>query len=161
MENSEPQKDKTIYIGADHAGFPMKEMLKRELASQGFDVQDLGARSLDPEDDYPEFGYAVGKAVVANPGSRGIVLCGNAQGICIVANKVRGVRAATGFNAYAAETSRTDDDANVLCLPGRVLSDAEAKEITRIWLSTPFSNAERHVRRVREVEEMEKKEIEN
>ena len=91
--------------------------------------------------------------------ARGIVLCGNAQGICIVANKVKGARAATGFNTEAAKTSRTDDDSNVLCLPGRFLSKKEMLEVVKEWLETPFSGADRHVRRLKKVGDIEEQEF--
>jgi ribose 5-phosphate isomerase B len=148
---------KHIYLGADHAGWKMKEALKGELSRQGFGVRDLGAPSLDPNDDYPDFGEPVAKAVTAHPGSRGIVLCGNAQGMCIVANKVKGIRAVTGFSMDAAKTSRTDDDANVLCLPGRMLSATQAKKIVRMWLTTRFSGATRHKRRLQKIKRLESK----
>ena len=112
----------TIYIGADHAGWLLKEEIEDVLKKEGYKVVDMGNENLVEDDDYPDFGYAVAKRVVAEKQARGIVLCGNAQGICIVANKVKGVRAATGFNREGAKTSRTDDDSNVLCLPGRFLS---------------------------------------
>ncbi|TAK04105.1 RpiB/LacA/LacB family sugar-phosphate isomerase [Patescibacteria group bacterium] len=145
----------TIYVGADHAGWELKEALEETLKEEGYKVVDMGNRDLVEDDDYPDFGYAVAKRVVTDPGSHGIVLCGNAQGICIVSNKVKGIRAATGFNAEAAKMARTDDDSNVLCLPARFLKPAEAKKIVKEWLDTPFSGAERHVRRLKKVEEIE------
>ncbi len=148
---------KHIYLGADHAGWKLKEATKKELTAQGFRVTDLGNVVYDEKDDYPDFGYAVARAVSRDPKTRGIVLCGNAQGICIVANKVKGIRAVTGFSTYAAKTSRTDDDANVLCLPGRVLSTAQAKKIIQVWLATPFSGAARHKRRLEKIRRMESK----
>lgn len=145
----------TIYVGADHAGWEMKEALEEHLKEEGYKVVDMGNRDLVEDDDYPDFGYAVAKRVVTDPGSHGIVMCGNAQGICIVSNKVRGVRAATGFSTESAKTTREDDDSNVLCLPARFLKPAEARKITDAWLNTPFSGAERHVRRLKKVEEIE------
>lgn len=148
----------TIYIGADHAGWKLKETIEEYLRSHGYPVVDMGNQHLVNDDDYPDFGHAVAKRVVTDPNGRGIVLCGNAQGICIVANKVRGVRAATGFSEEAAKTSRTDDHSNILCLPGRYLTAAQAKQIVKIWLETEPSNAERHVRRLKKLEEIEREE---
>lgn len=149
----------TIYIGSDHAGWELKESLEEYLESEGYDVVDMGNQNLVNDDDYPDFGYAVAKRVVTDKHARGIVLCGNAQGICIVSNKVKGVRAVTGFNKEAAKSSREDDDANILCLPGRHLSKEEAKEITSEWLETEFSGQDRHVRRINKVKTIENQEF--
>lgn len=149
----------TIYFGADHAGWELKESLEEFLKQDGYPVIDMGNEHLVNDDDYPDFGHAVAKRVTTDRHARGIVICGNAQGICIVANKVKGVRAATGFNEEVARTSRTDDDANILCLPGRFLTPEEAKKIVKEWLETPFSEAERHVRRLKKVKDIEKQEF--
>jgi len=151
-------KKPTIYLGADHAGWETKEHIREVLEEKGFSTVDMGNRDLVDDDDYPDFGHAVAKRVVSDPGSFGIVSCGNAQGICIVTNKVKGIRAAVGFSEYAAETSRTDDDANILCLPGRVLSKKAARKIVGKWIETEFSKAERHKRRLKKVKEIEKQE---
>ncbi len=148
----------TIYLGADHAGWQLKEDIEAFLKEEGYAVVDMGNEHLVGDDDYPDFGHAVAKRVVTDPDGRGIVLCGNAQGICIVANKVRGVRAATGFNEDVARTSRTDDHSNVLCLPGRFLKPDEARAIVKTWLETPFSGEDRHVRRLKKLEEIESQE---
>lgn len=152
----EKVKDK-IFLGADHAGWKMKEMLESELRAQGYDVYDLGNKKLDSDDDYPDFGFAVAREVAKNKKAKGILLCGNAQGVCIVANKVKGIRAITGFSSYAAKTSRADDDANILCLPGRVLAQKEAKAIVKIWLATPFSQEPRHMRRLKKLKKIEER----
>ncbi|NBT37455.1 MAG: RpiB/LacA/LacB family sugar-phosphate isomerase [Actinobacteria bacterium] len=149
----------TIYLGADHAGFETKEAVTEYLKGEGYKVIDMGNDTKAPDDDYPDFGYAVAKRVTTDENSRGIVMCGNAQGICIVANKVKGVRAATGFNKEVAKTSRTDDDANILCLPGRFLSTKEAVEVVKHWVETPFSGEDRHVRRLKKVDDIEKQEF--
>ena len=148
----------TIYIGADHAGWKLKEAIEEYLRSHGYPVVDMGNDHLVNDDDYPDFGHAVAKRVITDPHGRGIVLCGNAQGICMVANKVRGVRAATGFNEAEARSSRTDDHSNVLCLPGRYLTTAQAKQIVKGWLEAEPSTAERHLRRLKKVEEIEREE---
>ena len=149
----------TIYIGADHAGWELKEVLEEHLKKQEFNVVDMGNQNLVSDDDYPEFGYAVAKRVVTDEGSHGIVICGNAQGICIVANKVRGARAATGFNTDVAKSAREDDNSNVLCLPGRHLNIKEAKTIVDMWLNTEFSGEDRHVRRLKKVQDIENQEF--
>ena len=149
----------TIYLGADHAGWETKEAVEAYLKENGYKSVDMGNDNLVEGDDYPDFGYAVAKRVMTDENARGIVMCGNAQGICIVANKVKGVRAATGFNAEVARTSRTDDDANVLCLPGRFVSKKEALDIVKHWLETPFSGEDRHVRRLKKVRDIEKQEF--
>lgn len=149
----------TIYIGADHAGWELKEGLESYLRDEGYNVVDMGNQTLVKDDDYPRFGHAVAKRVVTDEGSHGIVICGNAQGICIVANKVRGARAATGFNAEVARSARTDDNSNILCLPGRHLDFKQAKEIVETWIETAFSGEERYVRRLKEVEEIENQEF--
>ncbi len=150
---------KTIYIGADHAGWELKEGLEEYLKTKDFEIVDMGNKQLVENDDYPDFGHAVAKRVVSDEGSHGIVICGNAQGICIVANKVRGARAATGFNTDVAKSSREDDNANVLCLPGRHINLNEAKEIVDTWLGTEFSGSDRHVRRLKKVEDIENEEF--
>ncbi len=144
-----------IYIAADHAGFKMKEELTKWLEGNEYEVVDLGARELEEDDDYPDFAIPLAKKVAAAKG-RGILICGNAVGVCVTANKVPGIRAAIGYNTSVAKTSRTDDDANILCLAGRVLSLDFAKAIAGHWLRTPFSNAPRHVRRLKKIEELEK-----
>lgn len=149
----------TIYLGADHAGWNMKETITDFLKEKGHNVVDMGNIFEVANDDYPDFGHAVAKRVVADPHSRGIVICGNAQGICIVTNKVKGIRAATGFDVEEAKTTRTDDDSNILCLPGRYLRKEKAKQIVDAWISTPFSNEERHVRRLKKVADIESKEF--
>lgn len=152
-------KNKTIYIGADHAGWELKEALEEYLKIEGYSVIDMGNQNLVDGDDYPDFGYAVAKRVVTDGNAHGIVICGNAQGICIVANKVRGVRAATGFNTDVAKSAREDDDSNILCLPGRHLDLKQARAIVDTWLGTEFSGADRHIRRLKKVTEIENQEF--
>jgi len=115
----------------------------------------MGNTKLDEADDYPDFTAPLAKKVVKEKG-RGILICGNAVGVCVTANKVAGIRAAIGYNTSVAKTSRTDDNTNVLCLAGRVLSLDFAKAIADHWLKTPFSNEPRHVRRLKKIEELEK-----
>ena len=144
-----------IYLGADHAGFNLKENIKKFLKEIGEKFEDLGDKEFDPTDDYPDYSYPVAKKV-AETGERGILFCGNAQGVCIVANKVNNIRAAVGSDEFVAKTSRTDDNSNILCLPGRVLTAEQAKKIVKTWLETEFSGAERHLRRLKKIEKIEK-----
>ncbi len=146
----------TVYLGSDHAGFDMKNIVKEHLEARGFVVEDLGAHTLDPNDDYPQYGEAVAEAVRAHPGAFGILACGNAEGICIVANKFDGIRAGIGYSLSAAQTMRSDDNANVICIPGRVKTQDDPLLIVDAFLETPFSNAPRHVRRLKQVSDLER-----
>jgi len=139
-----------IVIGADHAGFKLKAKLKRWLTEQGNKVTDTGAHKLDKNDDYPVYAYKVAKAVAGGKG-KGILLCGSAEGVCIAANKVKGVRAVAVWNVQNAKLSRKHNDANVLCLSGWELSPAQAKKIVKAWLKTAFTAKARHVRRLKEI----------
>ncbi len=145
---------KTVYLGADHAGFKLKQELKRFLHQQGYTVVDRGAHELDANDDYPQYAYTVAKAVAQGKGA-GILACGSAEGICIAANKVKGIRAVPVWTLRNARLSREHNDANVLCLSGWELSLAQAKKIVKTWLQTAFSGEERHVRRLKEIERIE------
>lgn len=144
-----------IYIASDHAGYALKEVLKKYLTDLGESFTDVGAEQLIPEDDYPDYAASLATEMLHHDG-RGILLCGNAIGVCVVANKFRGIRAGIGYSIYAAKSSREDDDTNVLCLPGRFLNPDDAKEILRVWLTTPFSRAERHQRRIAKIATIER-----
>lgn len=148
--------DKTVYLGADHAGFARKASVYEYLKQQGHVVEDLGAHQHDPKDDYPEYAARVAQAVLAHPGSLGVLACGNAEGICIAANKFQGIRAGVGYSIEAAKTMRTDDDANIVCVPGRLDIPDDPLTIVETFLSTPFSGAERHTRRIEQVADFEK-----
>lgn len=144
-----------IFIAADHAGFARKEKLKDFLAKSGYEIEDLGANELNQDDDYPDYGLKLGEKVVDSQ-VLGILVCGNGQGVCIAANKVQGIRAVSAFTIEMAKTTRLDDDANVLCLPGRFLSDQEVEEIVATWLETEFSKADRHQRRIEKITNYER-----
>jgi ribose 5-phosphate isomerase B len=149
---------KKIYLGADHAGFKLKETVKNYLDSLKIPYEDMGNLKYNKDDDYPDFGYKVAKAVAKNNGL-GILICGSSIGVCIVANKVKGVRGAPVVNTRDAELSREHTNANVLCLSGWNTSAMQAKKIIRAWLKTAFSQAERHSRRVDKIKEIEEKEF--
>jgi ribose 5-phosphate isomerase B len=144
-----------IAIGADHAGFPLKEHLKRTLTSLGHDIQDFGTDS-EASVDYPPICAAVGRAVAERRADRGIVLGGSGQGEQIAANKVPGVRAALCNDLYTARLSRQHNDANVLSIGGRIVAAGLADEILTVWLDTPFDGG-RHQRRLDQIAEIERK----
>lgn len=148
----------TVYLGADHAGFDMKNIIKEHLESRGHVVDDLGAHQLDPHDDYPAYAAAVAEAVREHPGSFGVLSCGNAEGVCIAANKFDGIRAGLGFSVDAAQTMRNDDDANILCVPGRLAVVDDPLRIVDAFVNTPFSGEARHERRIAQVNGIEQTE---
>ena len=148
-----------IYIGTDHAGFELKEELKIFLERLGCEVEDKGAYEFNEADDYPDFIYPVVKAVAEDIDreldSRGIVIGGSGQGEAIVANKVKNIRAAVVYDEYSAEMSREHNDANIISLGTRTLSIGKAKDLVKLWLETPFSNEERHKRRIEKIKAIE------
>lgn len=135
--------DMKVYIGSDHAGFRLKQAVKKWLKS----YEDLGAFEYNKNDDYPVFAAKVGKKV-AETNSRGILICGSGHGVCIAANKVKGIRAAAVNNTFDAKITRQHNDANVLCLSGWKMSNAKARNIINVFLKTKFTNAARHKRRI-------------
>ena len=147
--------NKKIILGSDHAGFELKEEIKKFLEELGYEYDDLGTNSKE-SCDYPETALKVAKKVIET-GSKGILVCGSGLGEVIVANKVKGIRAANCFNEYTAKTSRDHNDSNILCLGARILKTDEAKNITKIFLTTEFSKEERHRRRVKQITQIEEK----
>ena len=145
-----------IYLGADHNGFAFKQELATLLKRSGYEIVDDGSKTLDPADDYPQFGARVATALLADndSDSRGIIICGSGQGICIAANRFKGIRASLCWSVEEAHASRNDDDCNVLCLPARYISLRQAEAITLAWLNTPFAGAPRFKRRIRELDEL-------
>ena len=135
-----------VALGADHAGFPLKEDLKTWLIGRGYDVVDLGTQSAESVD-YPDFAVGVGSAVTAGKADRGILVCGTGIGMAMAANKLPGVRAAACSDAFTARMSREHNDANVLALGARITSREAAIEILELWLETDFAGG-RHARRV-------------
>lgn len=145
-----------IYIASDHAGFQLKKaliiylekVLKRETT-------DLGPKIYTQDDDYPDFAVPVAKKVAEDKDSLGILICGSGHGMCITANKVSGIRATLAPSIESAEFARKEDNANVLCLAGRVLSDEHARAIVKAFIEKPFSDEERHARRLKKITELE------
>jgi len=140
-----------VYIGADHAGFQLKQEMVRRLTEAGHDVQDVGAATLDPEDDYSPYCLNAGARVVADPGSLGVVIGGSGNGEQIAANKVPGVRAALVWNRDTARLAREHNDANVVAIGARMHSVDDACNLVTMFLGTAFSGSGRHVRRIAEI----------
>lgn len=145
-----------VHIGTDHAAFELKEYLVHELSGLGYDVVDHGAHVYDAEDDYPDWIIPCAEAVAATNGDElGIVLGGSGNGEQIAANKVKGIRAALAYNVDTARLGREHNNANIISLGGRMQTHEEALEMVRIFLETPFSNEERHARRIAELAKYE------
>ncbi|MFQ5963383.1 MAG: ribose 5-phosphate isomerase B [Candidatus Scalinduaceae bacterium] len=145
-----------IYIGTDHAGFELKEELKKFLEGLGYEVEDRGAYEFIETDDYPDFVFPVAKAVAEDTENRrGIILGGTGIGNGILANKVKGIRAGVVYDEYSAKMSREHNDANVMTLGARTLPIDKAKKLVKIWLNTPFSNEEKHKRRIEKIKQLE------
>lgn len=142
-------------MGADHAGFRYKEILAEGLRHIGHEVVDLGTNSTEPVD-YPDFARAVAEAVAAGRVERGILVCGSAVGVSVVANKVAGVRAGVCHDTYSAHQAVEHDDINVLCLGERVIGIELAREIVDAFLAARFAGEERHLRRLAKLEAVER-----
>ena len=140
-----------IHLGCDHAGFELKEHLRRHLAAAGHDVVDHGAAVYDPDDDYPAFCIAAAQGVAADADSLGIVIGGSGNGEQIAANKVVGVRAALAWSEETARLAREHNDANVMGLGARMHDSDAAVRIVGAFLATPFSGEERHIRRIQQL----------
>ena len=140
-----------IAIACDHGGYEYKQIIMQHLADRNIQYRDFGTYS--PEScDYPDFAQPVAKAVAAGEFEKGILICGTGIGMSIAANKVKGIRAAVCGDSFSVRATREHNDANILCLGARVISEAKALEITDIFLDTPFSGDERHIRRISKME---------
>jgi ribose 5-phosphate isomerase B len=140
-----------IAVGADHAGFELKERLKAHLEKKGHQVLDLGTRSTDSVD-YPLFGFAVGEAVASGRAERGVLACGTGIGIAMSANKVPGIRAGTPSDLFATHLMRQHNDANVIAFGARQVAGPLAEAMLDVFLETPFEGGGRHERRVKMVD---------
>ena len=149
------QKD-IIGIAADHGGFELKQKLLSFLKEQQFEVKDFGANQLDTSDDYPDYVIPLAKAVANGTVFRGIAICGSGVGACVAANKVSGVRAALIADYFSAHQGVEDDDMNLICLGGRITGYASAEELVLCFLRAKFIGAERHIRRLHKIENLEK-----
>jgi len=143
-----------IAVGSDHAGFELKEKVRRALAFRGIEVEDFGTSSLERVD-YPDYAGKVAAAVRDGRADRGVLVCGTGIGVCIVANKFRGIRAAAPWDADTTRLSRAHNDTNILCLSGRHMDHAAALELLAIWLDTPFDGG-RHQLRIDRIGALEK-----
>lgn len=178
-----------IYLGADHAGFELKEAIKKYLIDLGYEVEDKGAFALNNQDDYPDFVRPVAEAVARdserlaegafegftpsessfNEMSRGIVFGGSGQGEAVVANRIKGIRAVVYYGGIGKtqqdmagkefdiiKSTREHNDANILSLGARFINENEAKSVVKLWLETPFSDEERHIRRIKKIDKIDK-----
>jgi len=143
-----------IAIGADHAGYVMKDAIGQYLRNAGHEVLDFGTDSPEAVD-YPDYALAIGKAIQSGDADRGVLVCGSGAGITVAANKMKGIRAALCEDAYTAHQCVEHDDVNVFCIGSRVIANELALDLLRIWLSASFTGEERHVRRLSKIQEME------
>lgn len=145
-----------VYVGADHNGFGLKSSLIAYLLSAGYDVEDNGDEKLDPQDDYPVFAARVAKDILTSEDKQpmGILLCGSGQGMCMAANRFKGIRACLGYDRESVRSARNDDDANVLCLPARHLKKDNVNVLVETFLNTPFSHVGKYQRRIKEMDEL-------
>ena len=146
--------EKSVILGADHAGVEMKAWVIKVLDDLHIEYEDMGSYDENSTDDYPTFASKISHAVV-DTGVKGILICGSGTGMAIAANKINGVRASFAFDTYSAKMARHDNDANVLTLRAREFPRDEIKIIVETWLSTPFSGLERHKQRIEEVRQLE------
>jgi len=144
-----------LHIASDHAGYDLKTALVEHLTAAGHDVVDHGAHEYDPEDDYPSFCFSAAEAVVAEPGSLGIVIGGSGNGEQIAANKVTGVRAALAWSLETAKLGRQHNNANVIAVGGRMHPIEEAISFVDAFVAEPFSGNDRHQRRIDQLAEYE------
>lgn len=146
-----------IYLATDHAGFNLKKKIKEFLEKEGYQVKDLGAYEFNKDDDYPDFISKAAEAVSKDPTSFAIIFGNSGQGEAIVANKFSGVRATVYYgNMDIIPLTREHNDANVLSLGARFLTEDEAQDAVKLWLETPFTQESRHVRRIEKIKKIEK-----
>lgn len=145
-----------LYIASDHGGYKLKKRIIRYLENElKTKVEDLGPFEFNKTDDYPDYASKLAKKVLENGDNKGIAICRNGIGVCVTANKFKGIRAGIGYNIAVAKSMRNDDNANILCLAADHLSEEHAMAIVKKWLEIPFDNAERYVRRLKKIEEIE------
>ena len=147
-----------IVIASDHAGFTYKSILLNDIQQAGFDVKDVGAYDESPSD-YPDYAEAIANVIISGTATRGILICGSGVGVCVAANKFRGIRAGVCHDTYSAHQCVEHDDANVLCLGERIIGIELAREIVFTFLSAKFSNEPRHQKRVQKILDIENKNL--
>lgn len=149
------KKEVRVYIGSDHAGFKVKQKVKEYFKKRGISYEDLSPELIEG-DDYPDYAFKVAEKVSKSKDSRGILVCGTGSGMCIAANKVKGIRAATIYDKYSAIMSRKDNNSNIACLRARRFFPRADIRLIDAWLNTEFSHEERHKRRLAKIEKYEK-----
>lgn len=144
-----------IFIGADRDGFRLKEHIEHYLKSLGYKVKDVSGNKFNSQDEFSVHAAVVAGSVLANEGSRGVLLCGSSQGICMTANRFKGIRASLVWSEKEAELSRRFDDANVLCLPVWSIKDLDdARRLVDVWLASPFDEEAQAIRRLKQMDEV-------
>lgn len=144
-----------IFIGADHNGFHLQQSLIQYLQRAGYDVVNDSATTQDPDDDFPLFAQKVVADVLQDTEHRrGILICGSGQGMCMAANRFKGIRALLGYDRESVRSARNDDDANILCLPANVLKKDVANVLVETFLNTPFEALPRYKRRIQEMDDV-------
>ena len=146
-----------IYISSDHGGFEMKNYLIAHQNEIGVEFEDLGPYELNHHDDYPDFATALGEKVASEANAAGVLICRNGNGVCIAANKVKGVRAGLSWTSFHSRSLKNDDNTNVLCLSADFLENEKALEIIGTWVTTPYSDEPRHNRRIQKIADYEAK----
>lgn len=139
-----------VIIGSDHGGLILKEKIKKFLIKKKINVEDIGTNSTKSVD-YPDYAKKVARKVQKNKNYRGILVCGTGTGMCMAANRFKGIRAAIAYDVYSAKMSRKDNNANVLCLRSRKFNHSKSKKLVNIWLKEKFSGLKRHKRRIRKI----------
>lgn len=141
-----------IFLGADHAGYDLKNALREHLFHSGYQVEDVGDKTLDPDDDYPHYAYTLATKVIGgDDDDKGVLICGSGQGMTMAANRLNGIRAALVWNETSAEAAKTDDDANVLALPARFIDQKTAFAAVDAWLKAEFKSDPKYHRRLDEL----------
>jgi ribose 5-phosphate isomerase B len=154
-KNKKDSLPKRIGLASDHGGFELKQEIAKNLRLNNYEVVDFGNNQLKQDDDYPDYVVPMARAVASGEVDRGIAVCGSGVGACVAVNKAKGVRACLINDTFSAHQGVEDDNINIICLGGRVLGQALAWELVKTFLSAQFSGAERHVRRLAKVEELE------
>ena len=143
-----------LFIGADHGGFELKNTLREYLIHLGHDVEDVGADTLQPGDDYPQYAFLLATKVLADDDAQGILICKSGQGMSIAANRVRGIRAGLAWDKASAQRAKTDDGCNVLVLPALFVDEATATQMVDAWLAAEFKSDPKYHRRLDEIEDI-------
>lgn len=145
-----------VFVGSDHNGFQYKKLIIDYIKALGHEVVDVGDKKLDQNDDFPKFASEVVDALLSSKeiDSKAILICGSGQGMCMAANRFKGIRASLCWNIKEAISSRNDDDSNVLCLSSSYMSEDKVKPIISVWLNTPFAAAPRYIRRIKQLDNL-------